>query len=300
MNLNELRYAIAVAQERNFRRAAERCFVTQPALSLAIKKLEEELGVRIFERGHAEITVTPIGTRIVEQARRVVEEAAQVKVIAQQGRDQLAGPLRLGIIPTVGPYLLPALVPALHARAPRMPLEVEETLTANLDGLLRNGRVDAAILALPYEAPGVLTQALYDEPFSVVVPADHPWARRAAVKASELDGQRVLLLPSGHCFSDQIVATCQNLQRPAADPLQGNSLETIRNMVASGLGITVLPCSANLPRYRSPLLKVVPFRPPAPTRRIAVAWRRGFARPQALEALIEAVRAAKIPCLSML
>jgi len=296
MTLNELRYIVAVAQERNFRRAAERSFVSQPALSLAIQKLEEELGVQLFERSKTEVTVTPVGVQIVEQAQRALEEVGKIKMLARQGKDQLLGALRVGIIYTIAPYLLPDLIPVLHKRAPQMPIEVEENLTENLDALLRNGRLDVAIIALPFEVPGVTTLPLYDEPFSVVVPKTHPWAKRSAIRTDELSAEKVLLLSSGHCFSNQVVEACPELQRRGGEMLQGNSLETIRNMVASGLGLTVLPCSAISTRYKSPLLKVVPFKAPVPSRRVAIAWRKGFARPQAVEVLTEAIRAIDMPC----
>lgn len=295
MNLNELRYAVAVAQMRNFRRAAEKCFVTQPALSLAIQKLEDELGVQLFERSRTEVTLTPIGARIVEQAQRVLEEAGRIPEIAKQGRDQLAGTLKLGAIYTVAPYLLPELIPILHRKAPQMPLEVVENLTSQLDVMLRDGRIDVAIIALPFDVPNVTTLALYDEAFAVVVPTEHAWAKRASIRAEELTTEKVLMLASGHCFSNQVVEACPELQKEGREILQGNSLETIRNMVASGLGITVLPASADAPRYRSPLLKVVPFKSPAPSRRIALAWRRSFAREKAIEVLADAIRASKIP-----
>lgn len=295
MNLNELRYAVAVAQMRNFRRAAEKCFVTQPALSLAIQKLEDELGVQLFERSRTEVTLTPIGARIVEQAQRVLEEAARVPEIAKQGRDQLSGTLKIGIIYTVAPYLLPELIPVLHRKAPNMPLEVEENLTANLDLLLRNGRIDVAVLALPFDVPAVNTLALYDEPFMVVVPKAHAWSKRSSISSGELSSEKVLMLASGHCFSNQVVESCPELHKEGREVLQGNSLETIRNMVASGLGITVLPASAGGPRYRSSLLKVIPFKAPPPSRRIALAWRKSFARDKAIEVLADAIRSTRIP-----
>jgi LysR family transcriptional regulator, hydrogen peroxide-inducible genes activator len=294
MNLNELRYVVAVAQERNFHRAAERCFVSQPALSLAIRKLEDELGVRLFERARNAVRPTEIGARIVEQAQRVIEEAGRIRELARQGKDQLAGPLRLGVIYTVGPYLLPELIPILHRKAPRMPLEVEENLTSQLEVLLRMGRIDAALIALPFDVPQIELLPLYDEPFTVAVPAAHPWSKRASIRAEELSGEKVLLLAAGHCFSNQVAEACPELQRGSAEVMQGNSLETIRNMVASGLGITVLPAAADSPRYRSPLLKMVPFKAPAPSRRIALAWRKSFARVQAIEVLAEAVREVRI------
>jgi LysR family hydrogen peroxide-inducible transcriptional activator len=294
MNLRDLRYAVAVARERNFRRAAERCFVSQPALSLAIQKLEDELGARIFERSKVEVSVTPIGEAIVAQAQRALEEIDRIKALATQGRDQLAGPLKLGAIFTVGPYLLPELIPVLHKRAPQMPLEVEENTTANLAELLRNGRVDAVVAALPFDVPGAEVQPLYDEPFAVVVPKSHRWAKRRRIEAADLSGEKVLLLSSGHCFSNQVVEACPQLQQHGSETMQGNSLETIRNMVASGFGITVLPISALGPRYRSPLLQVIPFAAPAPSRRVVLAWRRSFARERAIAVLAEAIGAVRI------
>jgi LysR family hydrogen peroxide-inducible transcriptional activator len=295
MTLNELRYIVAVARERNFRRAAERSFVSQPALSLAIQKLEEELGVQLFERKKTDITLTAVGEQIVEQATRVLDEVAKIKEMARHGSDQLAGSLRLGVIYTVGPYLLPELIPVLRRTAPDMPLDVEENTTASLEVQLRNGVIDAAVIALPFDLPGIATAGLYDEPFVVAVPADHPWADRKSIAAADLGGEKVLLLNSGHCFSNQVIEACPDLSRKG-EVLQGNSLETIRNMVASGLGVTVLPCSAATDRYRNPLLRMIPFEEPVPTRRIALAWRKSFVRSKAIDALADAVRAIKSEC----
>jgi LysR family transcriptional regulator, hydrogen peroxide-inducible genes activator len=294
MTLNELRYIVAVAQELNFRRAAEKSFISQPALSLAIQKLEEELGVQIFERGKNEISATPLGAQIVEQAQRVLEEAGHIREIVNQGSNQLASTLRLGIIYSVGPYLLPDLVPALKKLAPEMPLDIEENITANLDTLLRNGKLDVIIIALPFGDASIITRPLYDEPFEVVVANEHHWTNRRCVKAQELAAEKVLLLDSGHCFSNQVAEACPELSRKGADIQQGTSLETIRNMVASGLGITVLPASANSPRYRNPLLKIIPFAKPVPSRRIALAWRKSFARTQAIDALTKAIAQTRI------
>ena len=300
MTPNELRYIVAVAQELNFRRAAEKSFISQPALSLAIQKLEEELGVQIFERGRSEISVTPVGGQIVEQAQRVLEEAGRIREIVSRGDDQLSGALRIGIIYSVGPYLLPDLIPALKKLAPNMPLEVEENITGNLDALLRNGKLDVIIIALPYGDAGVDTQPLYDEAFEVVVGNGHHWAERRSIKARELAAEKVLLLDSGHCFSNQVAEACPELNRRGAEIQQGTSFETIRNMVASGLGITVLPASANSARYRSRLLKVIPFASPAPSRRIALAWRKSFPRGQAIGVLAQAIAQAKISGIKLL
>ncbi len=294
MTLNELRFIVAVARERNFRRAAEKAFISQPALSLAVQKLEEELGLKVFERGKNEITPTPAGRAIIEQAQRVLEEAERIREIAAEGKDQLAAPLHVGVIHSVGPYLLPDLIPALKKVAPQMPLQVEENITANLDALLRNGELDVIVIALPFGDSGIVTRPLYDESFEVVVHNEHPWAGRRSIKSQELAGENVLLLDSGHCFSNQVKEACPELHRKGANIQHGTSLETIRNMVASGLGITVLPASANSARYRSKLLSVIPFAKPAPSRRIALAWRKSYSRIQAVEALAQAITQAKV------
>lgn len=293
MTLNELRYIVAVAQELNFRRAAEKAYISQPALSLAIQKLEHELAIKIFERGKNSITITPTGQAVIEQAQRVLEEAERIREIALQGQNQLSSPLRVGIIHSVGPYLLPDLIPALKSIAPHMPLEVEENITANLESRLRNGKLDVILIALPFGDASILTRPLYDEPFSVVVNIEHRWFARRSIHAQELTEEKVLLLDNGHCFSNQVVEACPELSRKGAEIQQGTSLETIRNMVASGLGITVLPASANSARYRSPLLKTIPFAKPAPSRRIALAWRKSFARTQAIDALAQAITEAR-------
>ena len=290
MSLTELKFIVAVAQERNFRRAAEKCFVSQPALSLAIKKLEQELNVIIFERSRSDVSMTEIGEKIVEQAERVLEETARIKQLAELGKNQLKGALKLGMIHSVGPYLLPEIIPILRKTAPDMPLEVEENLTANLEAQLKNGVIDVAIIALPFAVAGLQHRILYDEEFDVVVPSGHHWAKRKHINPSELSDEKVLLLNSGHCFSNQVTQACPELSRKG-EVLQGNSLETIRNMVASNLGITVLPCSATAERYHNPLIKVIPFTAPAPTRRIAIAWRKSFVRLEAVEKIAEAIYA---------
>ena len=293
MTLNELRYIVAVASERSFGRAAQRCFVSQPALSVAIQKLEEELGARLFERGKSEITVTPVGERIVEQAQKVLEDAAQIREIAQTGRNQLAGALKLGVIFTVAPYLLPDLIPVLHERAPQMPLDIEENLTAELEIGLKSGCIDAAIIALPFAPSGIVTELLYEEPFQVVVPQGHKWATRRSIRAEELAAENPILLNVGHCFRDQVLDACPELNRADAHVARTSSLETVRNMVASGLGVSVLPRDALTPKYRSRLVVPVPFTRPAPSRRVAIACRKSFPRPEAIEAIRDAVAACR-------
>lgn len=295
MTLNELRYIVAVAQELNFRRAAERACISQPALSLGIQKLEQELGVTIFERGKSDIRLTPLGQQIVRQAQRVLDETERIRMLAREGQNHLCGTLRLGVIYSVAPYLLPELLPALAGIAPDLTPAIKENLTANLEILLTGDKLDAAIIALPFAPPGVLTRPLYDEPFQVVVNRQHPWAGRSGIAAQELAREKVLLLDSGHCFSNQVAEACPELRRRDAEIQQGTSLETVRNLVAAGLGITVLPSSSNSERYRSPLLEVIPFNAPVPSRRIALAWRNNFSRPQAIEALAQAAARVNMP-----
>jgi len=300
VTLTELKYVVALAQERHFGRAAQKCFVTQPTLSLALAKLEDELGVRLFERNKNAVLVTVRGQAIVEQARRVLDEVGKIQHIARGGKDQLSGALRLGVIPTIGPYLLPDLIPILRKRAPEMPLAIEENLTGNLAPMLREGELDVVIIALPFALPGVKTQVVYEEPFSVVVPAGHRWEDKKGVKPSELAEENLLVLNNGHCFRDQVLEACPGQSNTALpEGRAGSSLETIRNMVASGLGVSVLPASALTARYSSRLLKVVPFSTPVPSRKVAIAWRMSFDRPMAVETLTAAIRAVKMPCLRM-
>jgi len=307
MTLTELRYIVALAREKHFGRAAEACFVSQPTLSVAVKKLEEELGVALFERAKTEVAVTPIGERIVEQSRRVLDEMEGVKRIAQQAQDPLAGPLKLGAIYTIGPYLFPSLVPLLHEAAPQMPLVIEENYTARLRERLLSGDLDAVLVCLPFEEPGVVTLPLYDEPFMLMAPARHAWSKRKQIATDDLASETVLLLGAGHCFRDQVIAACPSCIGPPATEgglqkaLEGSSLETIRHMVASGMGVTVLPCTAasGPGHYASKLTVIREFSNP-PERRVALAWRVSFPRPQAIEAVRQAIRACTLECVTYL
>src|SRR3954447_5385901 len=269
MTLTELRYIVAVARERHFGRAAEACFVSQPTLSVAVKKLEEELGVTLFERGPSEVTVTPGGAGIVEQAQRVLEEASRIRELAAAGRDPLAGTLRLGAIYTIGPYLLPKLIPILRKNAPSMQLLIQENFTHRLAEALKSGEVDAILIALPFEEPGVVTRALYDEPFLVAVPKGHAWEGRKRVTSEELMSESLLLLGEGHCFRDQVLEICHTVRSRERSglsrTLEGGSLETIRQMVAGGVGVTVLPATSLGPGSSAgELIRVLPFARPTP------------------------------------
>jgi len=300
MTLTELRYIVAVARERHFGRAAETCFVSQPTLSVAVKKLEEELGLQLFERGPGEVSVTPTGQKIVAQAQRVLEEAARIKDLAAAGRDPLAGPLRLGAIYTIGPYLLPKLIPILRRAAPQMQLHIQENFTHVLAELLKNGEADVILIALPFAEPGMETRAVYDEPFMVAVPKGHAWdGRKRPVSSEELTKESLLLLGEGHCFRDQVLDICHVVRAkdrsPLARTVEGGSLETIRQMVAGGVGVTVLPSTSTTGNTASDLIRLLPFARPTPTRRVGIAWRKSFPRPEAIEALRKAILACNLP-----
>ncbi|MCS6811337.1 MAG: LysR substrate-binding domain-containing protein [Tepidimonas sp.] len=314
MTLTELKYIVAVARERHFGRAAEACFVSQPTLSVAIKKLEEELEVKIFERSAAEVSVTPLGEEIVRQAQVVLEQAAAIKEIAKRGKDPLAGPLRLGLIYTIAPYLLPDLVRQVIERARQMPLILQENFTAKLLEQLRLGEIDAAILAEPFPDANLAVAPLYDEPFVAVVPRDHPLAQRDSVTVEELKRETMLLLGNGHCFRDHVLQVCPEFARFSdnAEGIQksfeGSSLETIKHMVAAGMGVTLVP-RLSVPKGALPgerdgtvaadgvqaYVRYLPLAGEPPTRRVVLVWRRSFTRYEAIAALRNAVYACELP-----
>jgi LysR family hydrogen peroxide-inducible transcriptional activator len=300
MTLTELKYIVAVAREKHFGRAAEACHVSQPTLSVAIKKLEQELDVKLFERGGSEVSVTPLGEEIVRQAQSVIEQAAAIKEIAKRGKDPVSGPLRLGVIYTIGPYLLPDLVRQAIDRVPQMPLMLQENFTARLLEMLRTGELDCAIMAEPFPDTGLAVAPLYDEPFMAAVPSTHALARRKSVSAEELKQETMLLLGTGHCFRDHVLEVCPEYARFASDAegirksFEGSSLETIKYMVASGMGVTVVP-QLSVPKDRQPHIAYVPFADPVPTRRVVLAWRRSFTRYEAIAALRNCIYACELP-----
>lgn len=316
MTLTELKYIVAVARERHFGRAAEACFVSQPTLSVAIKKLEEELELKLFERNASEVSVTPLGEEIVRQAQVVLEQAAAIKEIAKRGKDPLTGPLRLGVIYTIGPYLLPDLVRQVIEHTPQMPLILQENLTAKLLEQLRLGEIDAAILAEPFLDANLAVAPLYDEPFLAAVPFTHPLARRDDISAEELKQETMLLLGAGHCFRDHVLEVCPEFARFSNDAegirksFEGSSLETIKHMVAAGMGVTLVPrlsvpASALTPQAKTArpaagpgdvaYVRYLPFIGDPPTRRVVLVWRRSFTRYEAIAALRNAVYACELP-----
>jgi LysR family hydrogen peroxide-inducible transcriptional activator len=296
MTLQELRFLIALAREKHFRKASEACFVSQPSLSIAIRKLEEELGVTIFERNKNEVRVTPLGSEIVERAKRVIEEVEGIKQAAKADQDQLAGLFKLGAIYTVGPYLLPPLITQLNKVAPQMPMEIQEDYTANLRKKLINGDIDAALISLPFSVPGIVTHTLYKEPFVLLMPSNHPLARLKVIKEELLGEYNMLLLGEGHCFRDQVISSCpacftSNESRSGINwrTVEGSSLETIRHMVASGMGITILPATAaHLGPYNNKIVTTRPLKGAQPSRTIALAWRQSFPRLKAIDIILKA------------
>jgi LysR family hydrogen peroxide-inducible transcriptional activator len=259
---------------------------------MAVKKVEQRHGILLFERSSADVRLTPIGEQIARQAERVLEEAAHLKEIAAQGKDPLIGSLRLGVIYTIAPYLLPRLIPALNLRAPRMPMYLQENFTVSLTEQLRRGDLDVIIVALPFLEPGIVVRPVYDEPFCVALPVGHPLAAQSAIDPDQVASENLLLLGSGNCFRDQVVQACPNLSQPggAEGALEGSSLETIRHMVGSGAGISVVPASAaeSWPKDGT-LLNMRPFTDPVPFRRVVIAWRVTFPRTQAIDVLRAAI-----------
>ncbi|MDB5878174.1 MAG: LysR family transcriptional regulator [Variovorax sp.] len=315
MTLTELKYIVAVARERHFGKAADACYVSQPTLSVAIKKLEDELEVKLFERSAGEVTVTPLGEQIVQQAQSVLDKAASIKEIAKRGKDPLDGPLNLGIIYTIGPYLLPDLVRQNIARTPQMPLMLQENFTAKLLEMLRAGEVDCAIMAEPFPDTGLAIAPLYDEPFVAVVPVSHPLAARESITSDELKSETMLLLGTGHCFRDHVLEVCPEFARFSSNAegirksFEGSSLETIKHMVASGMGVTLVP-RLSVPadglgpkgkgrKEPDQLVRYLPIhdgegREP-PMRRVVLAWRRSFTRYEAIAALRNAIYGCELP-----
>ncbi len=311
MTLTELKYIVAVAREKHFGRAAEACFVSQPTLSVAIKKLEDELEVKLFERNASEIAVTPLGDEIVRQAQSVLEMAANIKEIAKRGKDPLAGPLKLGVIYTIGPYLLPELVRHAIEQTPQMPLMLQEHFTVKLLEMLRTGEIDCAIMAEPFPDTGLAMAPLYDEPFLAALPSSHPLAQKSQISARELKSETMLLLGNGHCFRDHVLEVCPEFARFSSDAegirksFEGSSLEPIKQMVAAGMGVTLVPrlsvptdalVAPKARRGRSRTddkyvryLPIVDGEDSPPMRRVVLAWRRSFTRYEAIAALRNAI-----------
>ncbi|HET7202446.1 MAG TPA: LysR substrate-binding domain-containing protein [Steroidobacteraceae bacterium] len=293
MNLRDLRYLVALADERHFGKAAERCFVSQPTLSAQVRKLEEYLGVPLVERQPKRVALTPTGEKIVRRARALLQEADAIVELAKTDRDPLAGPLKLALIPTVGPYLLPHIAGRLRRELPRLKLMLYEYQTEPLLEKLRAGDIDLGVLALPVVPDGIETAELYDEPFMLAMPASHALADQERVKVDDLRGETLLLLEDGHCLREQALEVCSRIRVNEAQDYRATSLETLRQMVAAGHGVTLLPeLAAETPVGTARGLRIKPFARPAPSRTIGAVWRKSTTRGPAIDAIVAAVRGA--------
>ena len=299
MTLTELRYVVAVAEHRHFGKAAEAWFVSQPTLSVGVRKLEEELGLRLFERNRSDVIVTPEGETVVAQALQVLRGVDEIRETAEAARDPLGSRLTLGLIYTIGPFLVPRLISALKEAAPGVQLVVRENFTDALARQLRRGEIDMAIMSLPFEDPQLVARPLYREPFKVALPADHRLARNKRVKAAALAEENLLLLGARNCFREQVVEICPACSgaedNVMQDMLAGSSLDTICQMVAAGAGVTVLPQTMRIGEDLAPHLAIRPFAKPEPGRDVALFHRRTFARPALVHCLAQAVQAADLP-----
>lgn len=293
MTLQELRYLVAVAEEGQVARAAARCHVGQPTLSTQLKKLEDSLGVQLFERGPRGLKPTAAGVPLIAQARVVLEEAEKLRALARATQDPMAGPLRLGVIPTLGPYLLPYLLPMIRKRYPQLRLLLSEHLTAALLEALHTHMLDCALLALPVARDGLEVVELFREPFELALPAGHPLAKKKQVRPEDLADESLLLLAEGHCLRDQALDVCGATASASREEVQATSLETLRQMVAAGVGCTLLPqlSTQGGARPDKRLIELRPFARPAPTRLIGLVWRARGARAEAARRLGEVIRA---------
>jgi len=292
LKLEDLRYLVAVADLRHFGRAAARCFVSQPTLSAQLKKLEQSLGVQLIERTPNNVSLTAPGEEVVARARRIIEASEEVVALAAAARDPLGGRLRVALLPTIGPYLLPQIAPLIRRRLPRLQLQLYEYQTTPMLEKLHAGELDAGILALPVELAGLESRELYREPFLVALPERHPLAAHETLRAGDIKSERLLLLEEGHCLRDQALEVCSRAGVREAQDFRATSLETLRQMVAAGAGVTLLPELAARGAYRSARGVVLrPFTRPVPVRHIGVVWRKSSARRAAIDALAELVTA---------
>ncbi len=292
MNLRDLKYLVALADSGNFARAADACHVSQPTLSTQVKKLEDELGVQLFERTSKRVVPTAAARDVIAQARVVLAEAEQLRALARGAADPFSGALRLGVIPTLGPYLVPYLLPKIRGTYPKLRLYLREALTAELLAQVRAGKLDACLVALPIADQGLETEPVFREPFLAALPASHPLAKKKKLRQSDLTGEQILLLEEGHCLRDQTLAVC-GARRGAEDDYPATSLETLRQMVAAGVGITLMPALATrASAIGKRLLVFRPFSDSTPNRLIALVWRRGYARTAVMHALAELTRGA--------
>lgn len=290
MNLRDLRYFVALADTRHFGRAAERSFVSQPTLSAQIKKLENHLGVQLVERQPRRVTLTDTGAKILPLARRILQESDEIVSLARNEHDPLSGRLNVGLIPTIGPYLLPLVIRKLRKRLPQLQLMLYEYQTQPLLEKLRSGDIELGILALPVAPDGLEVRELYTEPFHAALPGTSPLAKKTSIKLDDLTGENLLLLEDGHCLRDQALEVCNRIDIKESGDYRATSLETLRQMVAAGLGVTLLPELATRGPFGSGHgLIVKPFTRPSPSRAVGAVWRRSSARGAAIDAVCDVI-----------
>lgn len=290
MNLRDLRYLVAVAEHRHFGRAAESCFVSQPTLSTQLKKLEETLGVTLIERTNRQVMLSPAGERIVEQAQRVLREVNTLTSLAEQFSDPLGGEFKLGVIPTLAPYLLPKILKPVQENFPNLRLQLSEAQTAVLVRMLKQGDLDAALLALPLKEENIIEHKLFREPFFYAVSATHRLARQKTASLKDLEGEQVLLLEDGHCLRDQALEVCHTHRAAENTNFRATSIETLRQMVSAGIGTTLMPELAV--REDSQDVRYLPFRKDQPHRDVGLAWRATTTRGELLKAMAESLARA--------
>jgi LysR family transcriptional regulator, hydrogen peroxide-inducible genes activator len=288
MNLKDLKYLVALADTGHFGRAAERTFVSQPTLSAQLKKLEEYLGVKLVERQPKNVQLTDVGKQVVARARRMLNEGDEIIALARNGTDPLAGKLKIALIPTIGPYLLPRVMRKIRKALPKLGLMLYEYQTEALLKRLRDGEIDLGIMALPTSQEGVEARELYQEAFTVALPNGHPLAMKSTIKVADLKGQTLLLLEDGHCLRDQALEVCSRVDVREAEDYRATSLETLRQMVVAGLGVTLLPeLAVESPFGSQSGLAIRQFVKPAPTRTVGAVWRKSSTRVEAIGAVCD-------------
>ncbi len=300
MNIRDLKYLVAVAQTRHFGRAAERCFVSQPTLSTQLKKLEDTLGVILFERTNKSVMITIVGQEIVNQAKEVLASVNKITQLAQNSKDPFAGPYRIGIIPTLGPYLLPHILPAIKKTLPNIELIIAENKTENVMAQLRAGTMDAVILALPLKTEGLVVQELFREPFYIALPKSHPLASKKKLSMKELENESLLLLEEGHCLREQALEACQFALNQQSLGFSATSLETLRQIVGLGAGITFLPALAVKSSKLDKNIVIRPFSGAAPARSIGMLWRGSSVREQCSQEIVKLIQKQVKLCPEML
>ncbi|SFR56634.1 hydrogen peroxide-inducible genes activator [Thiomicrospira sp. ALE5] len=297
MTLNELKYILAVAKERHFRKAAELCFVSQPTLSIAIKKVEEELGVTIFERQKNDILITPIGNEIVKLAEEITKKTNTIKELAKRHQNNDITEIKLGAIFTIAPYIIPNLITEFQQTKPDIQFIIQENYTEDLIKKLHDGELDFVILSSPFDEPGIETQFLYQEPFVIALSNKNKLCQKDHLTLEDLSNQKLLLLGEKHCFRNQVLdcLSKNHIEHHLQRTLESSSIETIRLMVASNAGVSILPCTS-VTNYDNNLLTIRKFSDQIPYRNVILAWRKSYTHQKAIDCMLETLQKIKLTC----